>query len=149
MYDPRYIANQFIEPAAENDTPLTHLQIQKLVYFAHGWSLALNNTALVRQQFLAWRFGPVSRPIYDSLSKYRGNPIYRPISPVDETSLNSPSKHVITETYRLYGALSGMELTRLTHAHGGPWHQMRLEGREVIPDLVIKKHFKRVLDDWQ
>ncbi|RCG79240.1 putative phage protein [Enterobacter hormaechei] len=42
MYNPICIVNEFIERAKKKGTDLTHMQAQKLLYIAHGYSLAFS-----------------------------------------------------------------------------------------------------------
>ena len=54
-HDARAVANRFIELGQEGDTEFTQMQLQKLVYIAHGLNLALNNgEQLIREQVQAW-----------------------------------------------------------------------------------------------
>ena len=41
MHDARNVANEFIRRASESGDQFTHLQVQKLVYYAHAWMLGL------------------------------------------------------------------------------------------------------------
>ena len=56
MHDARVIANALISRHGVNT--LTPLQVQKLTYLCHGWTLGLYSQPLSRQQVEAWRWGP-------------------------------------------------------------------------------------------
>ena len=53
------IANYYIDKANVEDTPLDHLRLQKLVYLAHGWHLAIHGRPLIEESVEAWKYGPV------------------------------------------------------------------------------------------
>ena len=77
-YDALAVANEFLERANKAKRPITPMQLLKLVYFAHGWYLALENKALVKERFEAWKFGPVCRPIYREFKRFGMNPVREP-----------------------------------------------------------------------
>jgi uncharacterized phage-associated protein len=58
-YPAAAIANEFIKVAKRNGVLLTPMKLQKLVYFAHGWYLALLGKPLINEPVEAWKFGPV------------------------------------------------------------------------------------------
>ena len=58
-HDPCQVANYFIKRALKEGKLFTPLQIQKLVFFAHAWGLALLNRPLLEKEFEAWAYGPV------------------------------------------------------------------------------------------
>jgi hypothetical protein len=64
------IANEFISLAKERGEPLSNMKLQKLVFIAHGWSLAILNKPLFYEDVCAWRYGPVVPKLYDALIKY-------------------------------------------------------------------------------
>src|SRR5687767_14250246 len=68
-------ANCFLDIALRENIPITHLKLQKLLYFAHGWYLALTGEPLFEDKVEAWQFGPVIPPVYHQFKKYGNQPI--------------------------------------------------------------------------
>lgn len=59
-YSAKDIAMAFVKKAIESGKPVTQMQLQKMVYFAHGLHLAnTKGEPLVKEEFQAWRYGPV------------------------------------------------------------------------------------------
>ena len=145
MHDPRHIANKFIERGNARGNPFTHLQIQKLVYFAHAWMLALHGRPLINKQFEAWKLGPVERSIYNSLSaRFRGNPVRPAISfpsthEGGEAPCDPEEEHVLDQVCTLYGDYDGFALSTLSHAPGTPWQQT--QQNNIIPDEAIRQYY--------
>ncbi len=69
-YPAAAIANEFLELARAEGRPLTPMHIQKLIYFAHGWNLALTGEPLIRERVEAWDYGPVIRALYGELKVF-------------------------------------------------------------------------------
>src|SRR5438552_18215648 len=82
-YDPKAIANFFIETAAAEGKKLTPLQLIKLVYFAHGWYLGLTGEPLIDEPPEAWRYGPVIPSLYHALKDYGNGAITSKITDVE------------------------------------------------------------------
>src|SRR5205814_7982168 len=74
-YDPKAIANFFIEAAAREGRKLTPLQVIKLVYIAHGKYLAANGKPLINEHPEAWEFGPVIPSLYHEFKIFGNNAI--------------------------------------------------------------------------
>ena len=73
MHDDRAVANDLLRRAAPAD--FTPVQLQTLVYFAHAGLLAIHHRPLVRQEYQAWRFGPVLPDLYDSVRQHGANTV--------------------------------------------------------------------------
>ena len=73
------IANEFIRLAVSRCRPLDQLQIQSLVYIAHGWSLALHDQPLTGDRPEALDFGPTYKRLADALSRHGRTTITEPI----------------------------------------------------------------------
>ncbi|MFS8119254.1 MAG: Panacea domain-containing protein [Microcoleus sp.] len=64
----RDIANYFIWLASQSDVEINAYKLQKLVYYAQAWHLAIYGMPLFNADFQAWVHGPV---IPDLLEKYQ------------------------------------------------------------------------------
>ena len=69
-YPAAKVANEFISYADHLRQPLTNMQLQKLVYIAHGFYLAWRDEPLVSEEVKAWQWGPVIIPLYEALKQY-------------------------------------------------------------------------------
>lgn len=77
------IANEFIRRARADGRSLTQMQLQKLVYIAHGWNLAVNGRPLTVDAPKAGDFGPVYTELWGALRHYGGDPVTRDIRNCD------------------------------------------------------------------
>lgn len=46
--------------------PMSHLKLQKVLFYIQAYHLALFNSAIVDSEFEAWPHGPVNRQVWDS-----------------------------------------------------------------------------------
>ncbi|MDR2367679.1 MAG: DUF4065 domain-containing protein [Deltaproteobacteria bacterium] len=61
-----------------NDDVMTHFKVQRLVYFAQGYSLATNGEPLFEEPIEAWEHGPVCPALYDKYKSYGRTPVDSP-----------------------------------------------------------------------
>lgn len=84
----RELANHILYVANENDSPITNLQLQKIMYFTIGFmikkdiSLSLARNIFNQDPMEAWLYGPVVPEIYETYKKFKSSPI------VDEGELS-------------------------------------------------------------
>lgn len=143
-HDALLVANKLVEDSKKQNNPLTPLQIIKLVYFCHGWMLGILGKSLIKQQVLAWRYGPVIADVYYSVKQYGGNPVTKQIiMGTPEQKFNEVEIELIEQVLSKYGYLDGIRLSQLTHAPGTPWDIVwRQNGRNsVIPNNLIRDHY--------
>lgn len=148
MHDSRAIANEFLKVAAAHANPLTPMQLLKLVYIAHGWSLGLYGKPLISDEIQAWEYGPVIPRLYNAIKDYRDQPVSRQISSSDAVPMTGAEKKLIQQVFELYGSKSGPALSRLTHAAGSPWQQTYEPGSFGlrITNDVIEDHYQRLAE---
>ncbi len=83
-YSAALIADYFLS----SKTPLTSMQVLKLVYIAHGYAMAYLDRPLIDGRIEAWRYGPVIPALYHALKGHGGDPINRLIycdTPIDDS----------------------------------------------------------------
>lgn len=158
------IANEFLR--MPGGRALTQMQLQKLVYFAHGWNLALNGEPLVTEPPEAWTYGPVFPDLYDHTKYFGKGAIGRTITPDDDEAarfftrsksgrpayqarLTPRERSIIDHVWRRYGTLTGGKLSSLTHQPGTPWFQTYRHGEgknQPIDNRLIREHYERLAE---
>lgn len=151
MNSPKTIAKWFLRKTdREVGESITHLQLQKLLYYSQAWALVLLGKPLFEEDFQAWAHGPVLRSVYDIYSGYRWNAIDPP-QDQDEEVLSEQTEQLLEEVSRVYGKFSGKTLEQLTHREP-PWLEARgncaPEDRceNVISKEAMKCYFSMVYE---
>ena len=158
-YSAKAVANYILGLGRRDNGPVTPMALQKLVYIAHGWHLALTQGPLVSDEHPeAWDYGPVFPSLYYEFRSYGSGNIPRPASELvlyddgewrDEAptilSTDAVTTGVVGRVWEEYSHLDGFQLSDLTHQPGSPWYQTRLKAsgyrNTVIPDDLIEGHF--------
>lgn len=146
VHDPKATANEFINRGIGNKHPLTHIEVQKLMYFAHGWMLAIHGRPLNQGTWEAWQYGPVQPEVYYNLRGYRGKPIIDPI-PAPAETFTDEERTIIDFVYN-YRSLGPFQLVGITHSPGGPWKrvwQANGSSSGPISDEMIQEYFTGLL----
>jgi len=102
------IADEILKIAKRAGKSLTPLQLMKLTYIAHGWSLGLGRGDLFRNRIEAWKYGPVIPDLYHATKCYGRDPI--PLSLVQEesSSVDDETKQFLESVFDRYGKFSGV-----------------------------------------
>lgn len=152
------IANEFIRRAGAEGRALTQMQLQKLVYIAHGWALAITGNPLTHDDPQAWEYGPVYKELRRALRAYGRDNVAREIrngeympgmfNDDEEASataqLSVEEGAVIDRVYRDYGKFHAFQLSALTHKDGTPWTRVYDGGNGKFNDIsaeMIREHF--------
>lgn len=130
------------------------MELQKLVYFAHGWYLALTGDPLIEETVKAWNFGPVIPPLYNRLKRYGNNVVTDYIKekdPVTGEEIPSPepqdayTRSVLSRVCQVYGHMDGVQMSYLTHKPGTPWYKIWHDNKYgEIPNELIRDHFREL-----
>ena len=142
------VANVMIRKAHESNEDITHLKVQKLVYFCHAWMLAIHKRPLLDEPVEAWRFGPVIASLYNSLRRYGRYPIEHQIAICESVEFDEDALRIMEQVWNIYGKHSASKLSALTHQPGSPWEQVhkKLGTFAVVPDPLIRQHYEQYLN---
>ena len=134
----------------EHQGAITTMKLQKLAFYSHAWHLAWTDEPLVREQFRAWRNGPVCYELFDL---HRGNLMIDASSFKfgEPSHLSDDQKASIEAVLKAYGKLSGGQLSELTHEEA-PWKDARASAESAenpsdrIDDEVLKTFFRNQIN---
>lgn len=118
---------------------MTHLRLQKLLYFAQGWSLQRYGRPLFEEDMEAWRLGPVVRSIYN---EYRDNGRSGLEGSMPDAGVFTEDEFLLLlDVAREYEKYGTGQLVDMTHEPGTPWDVVG--ERNVIPKDLIRDYFSR------
>lgn len=139
------VADYFLSLADEDAGDLiSNLKLQKLVYYAQGFHLALYDEPLFAEPILAWTHGPVIPDLYHAYKDYGSGPIPKPTD-LDFCIFSEQQIELLNEVYAVYGQFSAWKLRNMTHEED-PWKGAEINDK--ITEKALKKYFKtQLLDD--
>lgn len=140
------IADYFLTlPDEDIGDSITHLKLQKLLYYAQGFSLALYGELLFSEPIEAWEHGPVIRLIYDYYKMLRATPIF-PQEGIDFSKYDEKTKGLLNEVYEQYGQYSAWKLRDMSHSEE-PWVKGDNRSDKIISNNDLKKYFLTLIED--
>ena len=167
-YDTLMIANFFVNLSSIKHAPITPMKLQKLVFFAHGWYLAITGKPLIADKIEAWQYGTFIPSVYDH---FKGNKLitepakvikqvkgkivlYIPELPTGED--HQFVRDLLQRVWNIYKSYSAIQLSNMTHALDSPWAKTiepyrekslfpyHLEiSQEVIRDYFVDKSARK------
>ena len=123
---------------------ISNMKLQKLLYYAQGFYLAMYDKALFQDEFEAWEHGPVIPNLYRKFSKYGSSAIPKPEF-FTFRPYTDEEKEFLREIYNAYGQFSAWALSEMTHKTL-PWKNARRN--EIISKESMKEYFTtRIVED--
>lgn len=137
------IADAFLKLSQpETGDSLTHLKLQKLLYYAQGFHLALHNRPLFPEALYAWEHGPVVETVYHRYKNFGSSSLPYPEDPTSTDVLTASQRELIIEVNTVYGQFSAWKLRDMTH-NELPW--LNTPRNTEIPHLLLQSYFKTLL----
>lgn len=125
---------------------LSNLKLQKLVYYAQGFNLALFNRPLFSDEIEAWRHGPVVPELYRAYKSFGSGAIPHPTD-FDPDIFDKDTCELLDEVYQVYGQYSAWRLRDMTHEET-PWVESfdPYGFRNVIEHEAMRNYFRTRLN---
>ncbi|MBW4888269.1 DUF4065 domain-containing protein [Mucilaginibacter sp. HMF5004] len=119
------IADYFISLSNATENLISNLKLQKLVYYAQAWHIAVVKEPLFEEDFQAWVHGPVIPSLYFQYNSYKWHPIIR--DDLNEDTLKQIGSNFSPETQEVldnvvseYFGMEAYALELSTHLED-PW----------------------------
>ena len=134
------VADYFIWLANDVGSFLSNLKLQKLVYYAQAWHLAIHGEPLFEEDFEAWPHGPVIPSLYEKYKKFSWKPIQKEVI---EPRMPREVIKFLEEVTDVYFACDAYDLERMTHQED-PWNLARgsLPIHDPSSNIINKKWMK-------
>jgi uncharacterized phage-associated protein len=122
----------------DDEEAISNLKLQKLLYYAQGFHLAMKGRALFDDDIRAWEHGPVVPTVWREYNRYAGRPIPRPVG-FDPRAIDEETRSLLDEVASVYGQFSAWRLREMTHVEP-PWKNTSSQG--VISRAAMEAYFK-------
>ncbi len=113
-----HVANYFLSKADDDaGDVISNLKLQKLLYYAQGFTLAIMGAPLFPEKIEAWTHGPVVPDVYHYFKAHgnAGLPI-----PAEVPEMPDDYATILDEVYSVYAQFSAWKLRNMTHDES-PW----------------------------
>ena len=149
------VANYFlnwVNKEGESGEVLTNLKLQKLVYYAQGFALAILGRPLFKEPIEAWSLGPAVPALY---RKYRNDGVIGatpPPPPQNYTArewFDEDEIALLIDVFEKYGQFSAWKLRDMTYSEP-TWQEVWDGGKgntEVITHRKLKEYFSTQVQD--
>lgn len=135
------VANTLVQLAHAHGISISGPQVQKLIYFAHGSLLARHGRPLVKEEFAAWRHGPLLESLYHDFKLLGAGPLPGagwPMTRLGQLATDDgAAQAVLQETLRTYHSMPLAELFELSRR--GAWACQPATAR-TIPHAAVRQH---------
>lgn len=141
------IAEYFLSLTDEDAGDLiSNLKLQKLVYYAQGFHLAIYGEPIFNETIEAWEHGPVVPCLYHEYKGFGSGAIPHPTN-VDFDKYNNEVKELLDEVYEAFGQFSAWKMRNMTH-NEPPWENTyRAYRLRIISQKSMKEYFETLLED--
>lgn len=116
------LAKYVVNFMCKRNTPVSNLQLQKILYYINGRYYQRYNTFLIEDKFLAYPYGPVLRNVYNEFKRYGSSSIIEehdtPLCPEAQ-----PHEQTVQEDIVHYSEISIFELVKASHRPGTAWYE--------------------------
>ncbi len=139
------VAKYVVNYVNNEGKPITHLQIQKILYYIQAQFLVEKSKPLFLEPIEAWRHGPVVSSVYSYYRRYTNMAIFSKEQP--SVTFTTNEQKIMNKVIDKYKEVNGWDLVNKTHQES-PWKDVYRNGQGMnceIPLYSIKKYFSKVM----
>jgi uncharacterized phage-associated protein len=145
------VARYLIRLAENEEEPdfLTHLRLQKLLYYVQAWWTVQRDGVIFTEPISAWVHGPVVREVYSAFSNNGQRPIMPEEIGDNPIDLTEEEREFIASVWESYKGYSALKPRDMTHQED-PWINARKgyapadRGDEEITPEALRAYFSGV-----
>ena len=116
---------------------ISNMKLQKLLYYAQGFALAILGKPLFDDDFEKWTYGPVLPAVYNKYKVFCSEAIPRPEG-ASLQDYTDDERKLLDEVYYTFGQYSAWALSEMSHATK-PWQDAELGS--IISKDSMKAYF--------
>ena len=132
------IAKYFLSLSDEDAGDLiSNLKLQKLLYYAQGFYLAIYDMPLFSEPIEAWEHGPVVPKVYHEYKSYGREAIPEP-DDINMKIYPDEVQELLDDVYSTFGQFSAWKLRNMTHEEP-PWNNTK-QG-DIMTNSCLKEYF--------
>jgi len=142
IYKALDVANWFIDQFdKESGDVVTHLKLQKLLYYSECWCQLLLYRELFSENIEAWAHGPVVREVFNEFKSSGWEPLNVSRKSVD---FDEDVVDVLEQVLEAYGNVSAKTLEQMTH-QDQPWKEARgsLSPEARCSNIMSKENMRK------
>lgn len=131
---------------------ISHLKLQKLLYYAQGIHLALTNEKLFPEKIMAWKHGPVVAELYQQFKEFGKDPVVIEVTKENAEkikSLDSVEENSLILAYDNFAIYTAWQLRNMTHKKNSPWEiTVNKKGlnSEIDPSLIKNYFLQNIIE---
>lgn len=123
---------------------ISNLKLQKLVYYAQGFALAVLGQPLFDEPIEAWEHGPVVPELYHAYKQNGSEPVPPAEFPEAGTVFSPEQLDLLDQVNEVYGQFSAWKLRNMTHEEA-PWLGAIDNLSTVITQESMTDYFKTLV----
>lgn len=133
------VAHYVIDKCSKENSPISNLQLQKILFFLQRDYLKCNNTPLFEDRIEAWAFGPVVPVVYYGYCGYGALKINKSY----DDQIDDDDKEFVDRIIEERREYNPWALVNETHKEGSAWKRIYGNGegnKQVIPIEYIREY---------
>lgn len=139
----------FLARRANAGDTFSNLKIQKMLYYAQGYSLTLLHKPLFNERIEAWDNGPVVREVYKAFKHYANNSIS--FDELDDFNTDNFKEDkevldILVLIFNKYGSMGAWKLRNKTHSEEPYIKSYSPNLNNEISQNLIEEFFQKELD---